>query len=129
MATSFISPSSRTRDAYFYAGLASSFSNIIDSGGTRLSEMFACHPSKESSGLQRGCKVFRVARADTTSAIEVNLDDIEEGPAETDDVPVMGNLQDQVLVFRYKGKFHAVNNVRFALPSARRINVTDGYLA
>jgi len=129
MAASFIFASSRTRDVHFYAGLTSSFSNITDSGGARLSEMLVCHPSKESPGLQPGCKVFRVARADPTSAVKINLDDIEEGPAETNDVPVRANLQDQVLVFQYKGKFHAVNNVRFTLPGSQKANVTDGYLA
>ncbi|ORY67571.1 uncharacterized protein BCR38DRAFT_427503 [Pseudomassariella vexata] len=100
MAASFFSAfkaPSRSGSAWFSVGLASSFPDITESGSTAISQRLPC----KSSSVP-GCKVFRVSRNDSSSATEVPLDDVQD--------PELGGLKDQVLVFQYKGKFHAVNN-------------------
>jgi hypothetical protein len=96
--SSFISPAPR-KDKWHFVGLASAYPDILHSGSTRLANHLPCKKS-----VAPGCKVFRVPlEGSTLEASEVPLVDIDESHA--------GELQDQVLVFRYKGKFHAVNNV------------------
>ncbi len=56
--------------------------------------------------MQPGCKIFHVPKADVTQMSEVII------PAHTTQSPSSGaELQDQVVVFRYKGKIHAVDHV------------------
>jgi hypothetical protein len=74
-----------------------------------------------------GCRVFHVPKADSSRAVEVPLDageprDDDDGEDEAEGDGGGGandaakaararRLEDEVLVFRYKGKFHAVDHV------------------
>jgi hypothetical protein len=91
--------SNRRGDAWFSVGLASSFPDITDSDGT-VSELRFC-----GQDLVTGCKVFHVSRADSSQAAEVDQSDVAGAESSSSE------LKDQVLVFRYRDKFHAVNNV------------------
>ncbi|KAF3388678.1 hypothetical protein F1880_003791 [Penicillium rolfsii] len=56
---------------------------------------------KNCSQITPSCKAFRIPKADGSSGAD--------GPEEANlDSP--GDLKDQVLVFQYKGKFHAVDH-------------------
>lgn len=94
--SAFTSPS-RGSDAWFSVGLDTSFPNI-NSSDVRLLDRFPCSPS--STARVPGCKVYQVPRDDASKAIEVPVDDVD---AEA--------LQDQVLVFQWKGRWCAVDNV------------------
>ena len=92
----FRAPSRKGPD-WFSAGLASSFPDLgLDSekGEARL-----CG-SHGTNGTP-GCKVFHVPKTDISQRTEV---DIQAGDTAQD-------LTDQVLVFQYRGKFHAVDHV------------------
>ncbi|PSR77921.1 hypothetical protein BD289DRAFT_463460 [Coniella lustricola] len=99
---SFFSPFSRTRagNAWFRAGLASSFPDITSQDGGQLRDMRPCSEGIEETSA---CRIFHVPKEDSSKASVVDLDDPEQPPTGT-------SLQDQVMVFRYKGKFHAVNH-------------------
>ena len=91
----------RSEAKWFYAGLASSFPNIESDDGNLL----RTRPCGVGSGP--GCKVFHISKTDASQGIEVVIED---------DVPAPSglggqDLKDQVLVFKYKGKFHAVDHV------------------
>ncbi|KAI1499644.1 hypothetical protein F5X99DRAFT_410832 [Biscogniauxia marginata] len=91
---------SRRDDAWFFASLTSSFPNITESGSVTLCEPQPCgHGDSVPS-----CKVFHVPSTDSKQALQVEEDAIlsQNGVA----------LQDQVLVFQYRGKFHAIDNGR-----------------
>ncbi|QSZ36354.1 hypothetical protein DSL72_006230 [Monilinia vaccinii-corymbosi] len=90
----FVSPS-RTSDAWFLTGRTTSFPNITGSGDTVLSDRLPCNGT-----FAPGCKVFHVPLSNSTQAVEVDLDDA-----------VAIGLKEQVMVFQYHGKFHAVDHV------------------
>ncbi|KAI1180521.1 hypothetical protein F4777DRAFT_573751 [Nemania sp. FL0916] len=96
-ALSFI-PTSRKGDAWFFAGLKSSFPNLTESGADVLHEPRAC----ENSESARGCKVFHVPSNDASQAEQIEGEEmiLHNGAA----------LLDQVLIFQYKGKVHAIDN-------------------
>ncbi|KAI1137010.1 hypothetical protein F5Y05DRAFT_94285 [Hypoxylon sp. FL0543] len=96
MASWFMAPS-RKGDAWFYVGLVSSFPDITDSGSTSLSQHRPC--GGQDAGP--GCKVFHVPATDSSQARQIDGDSIFHDE---------GELRDQVLVFKYKGKLHAINN-------------------
>ncbi|KAI1657152.1 hypothetical protein F4813DRAFT_93492 [Daldinia decipiens] len=96
MASPFSAPS-RKGDAWFYVGLTSSFSDITDSGSIVLSEPRSCAEQNSAPG----CKVFHVPASDSSQARQIEGDSIFRPE---------GGLRDQVLVFKYKGKVHAINN-------------------
>lgn len=57
---------------------------------------------KDCSKITPSCKAFHIPKADGSSSAD--------GPEEANlDSP--GDMKDQVLVFQYKGKFHAVDHV------------------
>jgi hypothetical protein len=90
---------SRLGDAWFSVGLASSFPDIgLDEVDGDLSEPRLCNTDHKP-----GCKVFYVPPANSPQRNEVFLTSEEalEG----------SDLKDQVLVFRYRGKFHAIDHV------------------
>ncbi|KAF7917884.1 uncharacterized protein EAE98_009912 [Botrytis deweyae] len=94
---SFFNPfvgTSRSGDAWFLAGPTSSFPNITASGDTVLSDRLPCKGS-----FAPGCKVFHVPVTNSPQAVEVELDDA-----------VAAGLKEQVIVFQYQGKFHAVDH-------------------
>ncbi|KAI1470247.1 uncharacterized protein F4812DRAFT_416768 [Daldinia caldariorum] len=97
MASPFSAPS-RKGDAWFFVGLTSSFPDITDSGSAVLSESRPC--AGQDSAVP-GCKVFHVPAADSSQARQIEGDSVFRPE---------GGLRDQVLVFKYKGKVHAINN-------------------
>ncbi|KAI1400364.1 hypothetical protein F4819DRAFT_461760 [Hypoxylon fuscum] len=97
MAFTFTAPS-RKGDAWFCVGLVSSFPNIMESGSTSLSEHYNCAGQNPAPG----CKVFHVPTTDSSQARQINGDSILQ--------PDGGGLSDQVVVFKYKDKIHAINN-------------------
>ncbi|KAI0893900.1 hypothetical protein F4806DRAFT_474825 [Annulohypoxylon nitens] len=94
---SVFSPPSRKGDAWFNVGLVSSFPDITNSSSTSLSELRSCAGQDSAPG----CKVFHVPTTDSSQAHQVEDDSIFHDE---------GDFKDQVLVFKYNGKVHAVNN-------------------
>lgn len=96
-------------DEWFFAGLASSFPNITDSNEKyfKLAWPQPCNtlPSAATSSEAAkvpGCKVFHPMTTPAAAAKEIDMDD-----AVGEDAWIM---REQVLVFQYKGKFHAVDH-------------------
>ncbi len=100
---SFIAPS-RKGDAWFFAGLTSSFPNLAESGAGVLDEPRLCG----NGASVPGCKVFHVPSSDSSQAHQI------EGDAKTSHSDA--SLQDEVLIFQYRGKIHAVDNVGWVNP-------------
>lgn len=96
LANPFLRPS-RAQNAWFPAGLTSSYPNLDDS--MRVSEQRPC-----GGKFVPGCRVFHVPQDDSSKATEISIDDWK-------DPDLGGNAKDQVMVFQYKGKFIAVNHV------------------
>ncbi|KAK1763308.1 Rieske domain-protein [Phialemonium atrogriseum] len=89
----------RSQAEWFSVGLASSFPDLgLDDNN--LSQPRVC-----DSGLKPGCKVFHVPRTDISQRTEVP---IAADALESSDIG--GDLKDQVLVFQYRGKFHAIDH-------------------
>ncbi|KAI8629266.1 hypothetical protein F5Y19DRAFT_475831 [Xylariaceae sp. FL1651] len=98
MAAAPFVPPSRKGDAWFFAGLSSSFPNLTESGGDGL-----CEPRPCGNGeFAPGCKVFHVPSGNSLQALQIERDEMISHDTA---------LQDQVLVFQYKGKIHAVDNM------------------
>lgn len=99
--TLFFNPFSRSQggNAWFRVGLASSFPNITSEDEDNIAH---ARPCGSEAVTAPGCKVFYVPKEDSSLANQVTLDD-SGTPSEP------GSLRDQVLVFQYKGKFHAIN--------------------
>ncbi|EUC34946.1 hypothetical protein COCCADRAFT_35519 [Bipolaris zeicola 26-R-13] len=95
LANPFLRPS-RAQNAWFLAGLTSSYPNLDDS--MRVSEQRPC-----GGKFVPGCRVFHVPQDDSSKATEISIDDWK-------DPDLGGNAKDQVMVFQYKGKFIAVNH-------------------
>jgi len=91
-------------DAWFYAGRASTFPNITEAG-TILSDLQP--PCATDSRRLRGCRVFQVPQGALSNASEVSQEDDSSQDASTTEGDA---LEGQVLIFRYQGKFHAVDN-------------------
>jgi len=91
------SRASRAGDAWFSAGLASSYPNVDDS--TRVGEQRSC-----GEKFIPGCRIFHVPRDDSAKATEVAVDDWKDGALGED-------TKNQVMVFQYKTQFVAVNHV------------------
>lgn len=87
---------------WFAAGLTSTFPETQDHAAN-LAQHRRC---EAAAAFQPGCKVFQVPREDPSLAAEVNVADADFETAEAE-----GQLKDQVLVFQYRGKFHAVDHV------------------
>lgn len=107
--------SSRLGDAWFPVGLASSFPDIgIDEVDGDLSAPRLCDTNHKP-----GCKVFCVPATNSPERKEV--------PITSQDAAEGADLKDQVLVFRYRGKFHAVDHVS-VLPEeeVESVNRADG---
>ena len=85
-------------NTWFFVGLASSFPDILGSEIDLTSEV--C----ELKGTE-GCKIFRVSDGDNVIAVELVSDIGQEEALNTKD------LKDQVLIFQYNGKLHAMENV------------------
>jgi nitrite reductase/ring-hydroxylating ferredoxin subunit len=98
-------PSANNCDTWFAVGLASSFSNITTDTARPLATYI---PRSASDGL--GCKVFSVQDedGDTQVAVQMPLD-------VNDQIKSFTHKREQILVFQYNGKFHAIDNVRLTL--------------
>lgn len=102
---------SRLGDDWFFAGLASSFPNITDSGEPYFKLVWPqpCRAAAAAAGSADttkvpGCKIFHPkAAAEASSPVE----QIDTDAAAGEDAWLM---KEQVLVFRYKGRFHAVDH-------------------
>ncbi|CCF40352.1 Rieske domain-containing protein [Colletotrichum higginsianum] len=90
---------SRSEAGWFLAGLSSSFPDLGADEGN-LSELRFC-----DADLKPGCKVFHVPKSDSTQSTEMLM-----APDVLNYAELEGDLKEQVLVFRYKGKFHAVDH-------------------
>ncbi|KAI1770880.1 hypothetical protein F4818DRAFT_431356 [Hypoxylon cercidicola] len=97
MASAFTAPS-RKGDAWFCVGPASSFPNITESGSVSLSEHQPCSGQNSAPG----CKIFHVPDTDSSQARQIEGESILHSEG--------GGLSDQVVVFKYKDKIHAMNN-------------------
>ncbi|KAK4141593.1 uncharacterized protein C8A04DRAFT_38987 [Dichotomopilus funicola] len=91
---------SRTGADWFPVGLASSFPEV--GSDENETEPRLCGNRGEEKGTP-GCKVFHVPRTDTTQRTELEI------PA-GDDVEIPGDLANQVLVFQFRGKIHAIDH-------------------
>lgn len=81
---------SRLDGAWHKVGLASGFPDLdVDYDGRRITAK---------------CKAFRIPNSKTDGSQQSHC------PIEAD-IDVPGDLKDQVLVFKYKGKFHAIDHV------------------
>jgi|SRR5687768_486507 hypothetical protein len=104
---------SRSPNSWFNAGSVSSFPNIdpeVDSA-----DLSQPRESKCEGGPPRvpGCKVFSISREDGARGKEVT---VQSGALEWDeDDENKEDLKDQVMIFRYRGKFFAVDHVRSLL--------------
>lgn len=92
--------SSRAGDAWFCVGPASSYPDLNDS--TRIAEQRLCRDK-----FTPGCRIFHVPRDDSSKAVELAIDDWK--------APEKFDSKNQVMVFRYNGRFVAINHVRFLL--------------
>lgn len=94
---------SRSQAEWFSVGLTSSFPDVgLDEES--LSQLRIC-----ATDVKPGCKVFNIPRTDDSQRSEVL---ITPGAPDFE----MGDLKDQVLVFQYRGKFHAVDHVSQVAP-------------
>jgi hypothetical protein len=114
MAMPFVA-TSRRGQPWFSAGLASSFPDVTNSGTVILSDQLACdapNPTKHS------CKVFLAPDIQDSKTQAIQLSDDPK-----DQLDASLRQGDQVLIFQYKGKFHAIDNVRWlrSLPCSTRI--------
>ncbi|KAI1814744.1 hypothetical protein GGS20DRAFT_585233 [Poronia punctata] len=78
-------------NAWFSVGPVSSFPNLTESGTSVLCEPHSC----DDATTAPGCKVFQVDGRQVE-----HISNISNG----------NELRQQVLVFRYKGKIHAIDN-------------------
>jgi hypothetical protein len=85
-----------SRDGYFLAGVLSSFPDV------EAQQVLCNPPEKYEEGNLKGCKVFHVSKEPLGEVTEL---EVAESMTTT-------GLNDQVLVFKYKGKMHGVDQVR-----------------
>lgn len=99
------SPQSGPDDDWFFAGLASSFPNMTDPSEPyfKLAWPQTC---KDGSKVP-GCKVFHPKVSSTSSSSSSTVEEIPIDAAVGEDAWLM---KEQVLVFQYKGRFHAVDH-------------------
>ncbi|KAI1197493.1 hypothetical protein F5X97DRAFT_301736 [Nemania serpens] len=90
--------SSRNGDAWFFAGHTSSFPNLTEPGADGLREPRPC----KNGGSVLGCKVFHIPSSDISQAYEVDGESMTSHDGATS--------RDQVLIFQYRGKIHAIDN-------------------
>jgi hypothetical protein len=91
----YFNPFSRQGAQWTFVGLTSTFPDVDDDAGN-----LAKHRLCNTKSIP-GCKAFHIPKEDCSSSKEVPIGDDALGQS----------LTDQVLVFQYKGKFHAVDHV------------------
>ena len=104
----------RRGDPWSFVGLASSFPDVEMDGNSLVGKR-PCGKSGSDSGgsVVAGCKVFRIPRPADAAGHGGGEDAEEIEPEESGTAAHLQSMKDQVLVFKYKGKFHAVDNVGF----------------
>ncbi|CAG7562774.1 unnamed protein product [Fusarium equiseti] len=90
----FLNPFSRQGAQWTFVGRTSEFPDVDDDAGN-LAKHRVCNTKSIP-----GCKAFHIPKEDVSSAKEVEIGDDALGKP----------LTDEVLVFQYKGKFHAVDH-------------------
>lgn len=94
---------SRPDTSWISAGPASSFPNLGEDADSLI------RPRLCDAQLTPGCKIFHVPKDQPSQASEMHVS------PESLESPVVGDeLKDQVLVFQYRGNFHAVDHVSFS---------------
>jgi hypothetical protein len=114
MALPFIAPS-QSRNPWIFVDLASSFPNITESGSVTLSEEQPC--TSDNPGKQ-GCRVFLGPESDVDGDSKKAVP-ISHNPKDQTNASLRRGQQ--VLVFQYSGKFHAIDNVRAVTPPCRQV--------
>ncbi|KFY26715.1 hypothetical protein V493_03916 [Pseudogymnoascus sp. VKM F-4281 (FW-2241)] len=89
---------SRTDAQWLFVGLASAFLDV-EQDGANLSQSRACN-----AGFKPGCKAFYTSNEDSENGSQNH-----KGLAEAD-LDESSDLKSQILVFQYKGKFHAIDH-------------------
>lgn len=121
---SYFTAPSRAGDKWFFVGRASSFPDL----GQDEEEVGVLSQPRPCGGDNKrpGCKAFHVPQSDSSKSREVPiLVGEEDDSASQQQASDIGDesatdstkLEEQVLVFRYKGKFHAVDHVSAIPPS------------
>ncbi|VUC33964.1 unnamed protein product [Clonostachys rosea] len=93
---------SRPDTSWHFVGQASAFPNVTSDKASSLTETYPCGGGRESEqdSSATGCKVFFVSDEKDSDATPVDLND-----------PIKAvELKNQVLIFQYNGKFHAVDH-------------------
>ncbi|KFA65137.1 hypothetical protein S40285_06520 [Stachybotrys chlorohalonatus IBT 40285] len=96
MAFSFAT--SRHQNQWHFVGLASSFPNITTADSEHLSAQYRC-----GEGFKPGCKVFSVPEKDADGKEGIHEVDL-------DDTPDAALLKEQIMIFKYNGKLHALDH-------------------
>ncbi|KFH45605.1 Rieske domain-containing protein-like protein [Hapsidospora chrysogenum ATCC 11550] len=86
---------------WFLVGLTTAFPDVGEDENN-LSHPRLC----TNTEVRPGCKVLHVPEEDVSQRSEVSV----EADAQLEEAEVGDALKDQVLVFQYKGKFHAIDN-------------------
>lgn len=105
---------SRQDPGWFSAGLASSFPDV---GVDPLDQQSLAQVRLCSGGQKPGCKAFYAPRENTTRT------EVEVGDEALGDAVAGTGLKDQVLVFRFKGKFHAIDHVSRLCPYKGHVHI------
>lgn len=84
---------------WLFVGLASAFLDV-ESDGANLSQSRACN-----TGFKPGCKAFYTSNEDSGNGSQEH-----KGLTEADLDEAL-DLKSQILVFQYRGKFHAIDHV------------------
>lgn len=98
--------SSRAGAAWVNVGPAASYPDVDDTA--TVGQQRPCNGKHVP-----GCRVFHVPREDSSKATEIAIDDWKDSEA--------GDTKDQVMVFRYKGKFVAINHVSVSCSHMTRV--------
>lgn len=95
---------SRPDTSWVSAGSASTFPDLGEDVGNLIE-------ARQCNALMRpGCKIFHVPKDDPSLAKEIVISATDlESPSSGDE------LLNQVVVFQYRGKFHAVDHVSVAV--------------
>ncbi|KAH6887128.1 Rieske domain-containing protein [Thelonectria olida] len=99
-------PPARPEAQWFPVGLTSSFPELDDGLGS------VAEPRMCNAELKPGCKVFHVPQTDPSQGVEIPVEP-DSAPADSDSdefSEARMDLKDQVLVFQYRGKFHAIDH-------------------
>ena len=105
---SFLSSRQRGDAAWFNAGPAAAYPDIqpMDADAVVVEVVSTPRPCGSMTTPVPGCKIFHISEdpSGRVSATEVLVQEVAQ-------VEGTDALKDQVLVFQYRGKFHAVDHV------------------